>query len=41
MAIAQWLEYQIVDLVVAGSNPVGHPKIILSPLLHHTIRLNG
>ena len=24
--VAQWLEFQIVDLAVAGSNPVDHPK---------------
>ena len=27
--VAQWLEFQIVDLAVAGSNPVDHPWIII------------
>lgn len=27
VGVAQWLEHQVVDLTVAGSNPVAHPKI--------------
>ena len=27
--VAQWLEFQIVDLAVAGSNPVDHPWIVV------------
>jgi hypothetical protein len=28
VGVAQWLEHQVVDLTVAGSNPVAHPKSI-------------
>ena len=27
--VAQWLEFQIVDLAVAGSSPVDHPRIVV------------
>jgi hypothetical protein len=30
VAIAQWLERQLVELDVAGSSPVGHPDSYLS-----------
>ena len=38
MDVAQWLEFQIVDLAVAGSNPVIHPLLII---LSMTIALCG
>src|SRR5262245_41878034 len=33
-----WLEPQIVDLAVAGSNPVSHPTASLPILLSHRVR---
>jgi hypothetical protein len=35
-----WLEPQIVDLAVAGSNPVGHPILIFQPELDSISRLS-
>ena len=37
--VAQWLEFQIVDLAVAGSNPVDHPKKSSFGQVYQTIAL--
>jgi predicted PurR-regulated permease PerM len=35
VGVAQWLEHQVVDLTVAGSNPVAHPRPMNNPIIKY------
>ena len=37
--VAQWLEHQVVDLDVGGSNPLGHPNFLASK--NHMVKLSN
>lgn len=41
VAVAQWLEYQTVDLGVVGSSPISHPfaVVVFIHIIHKNLRL--